>query len=344
MIRQKLRRYLWLPAVFVFILFNSTFYAADEQKQVGENKGPLITNNLYPFYLPFINLTPERAKPLGAGNVQLIFSNNYANTFNLDVDGMGDGIEFDMDVENLRFAVDFDIGLSDRLDVGVETAYVYQYGGFFDSVIQGFHDLFGFANAGRNKVENNLFHLKYENKNGVWIDLQEPFGGLNDITFKTKLNIVNSKEKGFSLSFQGAAKMPVGNSDYLLSNGEWDFAVNLLAEKTGYNYGFYINLGWMHVGQPENLQIFDFQEDLYSYVICYEWLIRGGWSLFIQADGNSSPYVSGHKRLDNQSGTINLGFKCEVGEKTLLQVSFAEEFFTFATTDISLMIALQFYL
>lgn len=272
--------------------------------------------------------------------MRLIFSANYANTFNLDVDGIADGKDFDMDLENLRFAVDFDIGINDKIDLGIEAAYVYEYGGIFDSVIQGFHDLFGFANAGRQQVENNLYRLKYENKNGVWIDLQQPAGGINDIVFKTKLNIVNSKEKGFCLSIQGAAKMPLGDEDYLFSNGSWDFAATILAEKTGYNYGFYINLGWMHIGKPENLTIFDFKEDVFSYMISYEWLIRGGWSLYIQADGNESPYISGHKRLDSQSGTINLGFKCELTESMILQVSFAEEFFTFATTDISLMTAL----
>lgn len=327
-----------------FLLICFPLFSIAESDNVGNNKGPLVTDNLYPFYLPFINLHPENAEPLGQGNTRLIISNNYANTFNLDVDGMGDGKEFDMDLESLRLAVNFDIGLTDRLDIGIQTAYVYEYGGFFDAVIQGFHDLFGFANAGRQKVENNLYRLKYENENGVWINLQDPAGGINNITFKAKLNVVNNYTKGFYLALQAAVKMPLGNEDYLYSNGEWDFAANLIAEKTGYNYGFYLNLGWMHVGKPENLTIFDFTEDLFSYVISYEWLIRGGWSLYIQADGNSSPYISGHKRLDDQSGTINLGFKYELSNSAILQVSFAEEFFTFATTDISLMTALIFNL
>jgi hypothetical protein len=330
-----------VPLVVIWIFLNGfSLNIRGDNLKVDDNKGPLVTNNLYPFYLPYINLLPEGAEPLGAGRIRLIFSNNYANTFNLDVDGIADGKDFDMDLENLRFSVDFDIGISDRLDLGIETAYVYEYGGIFDSVIQGFHDLFGFSNAGRQKVENNLFNLKYENENGVWIDLHQPAGGLNNITFKAKLNIVNRKDKGFFLALQGAAKMPLGDENYLFSSGEWDFAATLLAEKTGYNYGFYINLGWMHLGKPQNLNIFDFTEDVFSYMICYEWLIRGGWSLYIQADGNGSPYVSGHKRLDDQSGTINLGFKYEIFNSVIIQVSFAEEFFTYATTDISLMTAL----
>jgi len=341
---EKMKKFPLFLSVIILILLNPTGSSADESSQVGDNKGPLLTNNLYPFYLPYINLLPENAQSLGAGNVRLIIANNYANTFNLDLDGMGDGMQFDMDLESLRLAINLDVGVSDRLDIGLETAYVYEYGGFFDPVIQGFHKLFGFPNAGRSKVENNLFRLKIQNANGTWIDLQTPVSGIGDITLKAKLNIINAGKKGFYLAIQPAVKIPAGNESLLLSNGKTDWAVNLLAEKTGYNYGIYINIGWMHVGKPENLQIFDFTEDLFSYMICYEWLIRGGWSLYIQADGNSSPYMSGHKRLDDQSGTINLGFKYEIAEKALLQISFAEEFFTFATTDVSLMIAMTFIL
>jgi hypothetical protein len=341
---EKMKKYPLFIYLIVLILSNPTSMPADESSQVSNNKGPLLTNNLYPFYMPYINLLPEDAKTLGAGNVRLIVANNYANTFNLDLDGMDDGIEFDMDLESLRVAINLDVGLCDKLDIGLETAYIYEYGGFFDAVIQGFHNFFGFANAGRSKVENNLFHLKFQNANGTWIDLQNPVSGFGDITLKAKLNIINERKKGFFLAIQPAVKIPVGDESLLLSNGKTDWAVNLLAEKTGYNYGVYLNIGWMHVGKPDSLQIFDFTEDLFSYVICYEWLIRGGWSLYIQADGNSSPYMSGHKRLDDQSGTINLGFKYEIAEKTLLQFSFAEEFFTFATTDISVMIAMTFIL
>jgi hypothetical protein len=341
---ERIKKFPLLFSVIILIFLNPTISLADESSQVSDNKGPLLTNNLYPFYLPFINLLPEDAKSLGTGNVRLIIANNYANTFNLDVDGMGDGMQFDMDLESLRLAINLDVGVSDRLDIGLETAYVYEYGGIFDAVIQEFHKLFGFPNAGRSKVDNFLFRLKYQNANGTWIDLRDPVSGLGDITLKAKLNIINTGKMGFYLAIQPAVKIPIGDESLLLSNGKTDWAVNLLAEKTGYNYGIYINIGWIHVGKPENLQIFDFTENLFSYVICYEWLIRGGWSLYIQADGNSSPYMSGHKRLDDQSGTINLGFKCEIAEKTLLQFSFAEEFFTFATTDISVMLAITFIL
>ncbi|MBN2134853.1 MAG: DUF3187 family protein [Acidobacteria bacterium] len=306
-----------------------------------EHRGPLVSSNIYPFYLPFINLAPDRAKPLGEGNFKITVSNLYGNTFNYDVNGVKDGFQFDMDVEHTRTMFGFDIGITPFLDLGVEAAYVVMYGGIFDPVIQGFHNLFGFPNGGRDNVEDNQFNITIANEKGLWINLQEAVSGINDITLKAKLNLYRSKERGLYLALQPAVKIPVGDTDQLLSNGNMDIAVNILAEKNGYNYAAYINAGWMHVAAPENLQIFDFSTDLFSFMLSYEWLVRGGWSAYFQVDGNTSPYISSHKRLDHFTASINLGCKFDLFGNSRLQVSFGEEFFTFATTDIYLNIAME---
>jgi len=330
--------------LLIFIMFGLVHTAiAIDSTQVSKNKGPLLGSNLYPFYLPFINLHPQRAMTLEAGEILLSFSNNYANTFNWDRDGMDDGFQFDVDVENTRFEIDFNYGITSWLEVGVEGSYVIQYGGVLDPVIRGFHDLFGLANAGRERVTDNLFEITVKNENGTWIELLEPVSGLQDIALKAKLSILRLPKKGFHISAQSAVKIPVGDEEKLLSSGKLDYALNLLVEKTGYNYGVYLNLGWLHLGQPDNLTIFEFKPDLFSYMFSYEWLIRGGWSLYIQADGNTSPFNSGHKRLDHQTGTVSLGFKCFLSSNSMLQFSFSEEFFTFATTDFGVQTGLTFF-
>lgn len=335
-----MKKYILL-IVIIFCFVHTA--AAFDSAQVSKNKGPLIGSNLYPFYLPFINLHPQRAMTLEAGEICLSFSNNYANTFNYDKDGMDDGFQFDVDVENTRFEIDFNYGVTSWLEVGVEGSYVIQYGGIFDSTIRGFHDLFGLANAGREQVADNLFDITVRNENGTWIELLEPVSGLQDIVLKAKLNILRIPKKGLHVSLQPAVKIPVGDEEKLLSSGKLDYALNLLVEKTGYNYGVYLNLGWLHLGQPDNLTIFEFNPDLFSYMLSYEWLVRGGWSLYIQADGNTSPFKSGHTRLDHQTGTVSLGFKYLLSPNSILQVSFSEEFFTFATTDIALQTGLTFF-
>lgn len=341
---KKGRRKMWkyfFAIVFIYVFSAGLLFGSDSSR-VGNNKGPLLTNNLYPFYLPFINLLPENAKPLGQGNIRLSISNNYGNTFRLDGDGMADNFLFDVDTESSRTAINFDVGVTNKIDIGLEATYLIQYGGIFDSIIQKFHNFFGVPNAGRNEVENNQFALNVENKNGIWIDMNKPVSGFGDITLKAKFNLSELLKKSLYLSLQPAVKIPVGNSDYLLSSGKFDFALNLLAEKTGNNYGLYINLGWLHLSKPENLYIFEFTENLFSYVLSYEWIVGEDWSIYIQADGSSSPYKSGYHLLDDNSCTINLGFKYKLNENSLIQFAFSEELFTFAATDVSVILALVF--
>jgi hypothetical protein len=333
-----------LKKVAVSILLLFITYTAFTDDQVSSNKGPLISNNIYPFYVPFINLSPERAKVLMPGEIEITLSEVYANTFNYDRDGLDDGFQLDMDIENSRSALGIDLGVSSFLEIGLELSFYVQYGGFMDSLIQGFHDLLGFANAGRDKVANNQYRLAVINNMGTWIELTEPSSGIGDIIIKSKLKIISNETTGFFLSIQPAIKLPTGSTEYFISSGKVDYAVNLLMDKTGYNYGVYLNLGWSHLAKPDNLLIFDFTEDILSFAAAYEWLIRGGWSILIQVDGNTSPYNSSNDRLDHQSSTINLGFKKEIGNKTILQFSFFEEFFTFATTDVGFVVGLVFKL
>jgi len=322
------------------MFFSVVSFTAEKPK----NKGPLLTNSIYPFSIPFINPLPESAQTLGEGNKRLVVLSNYGNTFNYDVDGMDNGFQLDMDLENLRILVDFDYGLTENIDIGAEISYNIQYGGFFDPVIQWFHGVFGFPNANRENVQDNLFRLGVKNDQGTWIDISEPTAGLGDILLKGKYRLYDDSRQGLFIGIQPLLKIPLGSEALLLSNGCIDFGVNLLAEKRSSRFSVYINLGWFHVGKPEKLTIFEFNNDLFSYVVGLEYVLNDDWSFYGQIDGNTSPYMSGHNRLDDSNATINVGLKTVITESTLLQVSFSEEFFTFATTDVTLIVAMIFYI
>ncbi len=313
-----------------------------EAKYLLSAKGPLVTKNLYSYYLPFINLVPESAKTLGAKIVRITIADGYANTFRWDLGLLIEGFIIDTDLEINHVSVDIDYGVVRHIDLGASFSYTVQYGGVLDPLLQAYHKLFGFRNQDREYVEDNRFRLYVENENGVWIDLSEPVYGFGDITLKGKINIFNLREYGFYLAVQPAVKIPVGNRSALLSSGKTDFALNLLAEKLLYKFVLYLNCGWMHLGKPDDLSIFGFNCELFSYAFAVEWILSRAWSLYAQIDGNTSPYSSEHKWLDKHSSTINLGFKTRLSDKYLLQISFAEEFFSFATTDISLQAALSY--
>jgi hypothetical protein len=342
---MKLRTFSFLLPFAVYIVFITTPLMSLED--AGLNKGPLFSNNLYPFYLPFINLFPEGARTLGEGNNRMILHDNYANTFNLDLDGLGDGFQLDMDVENTRLTLSYDYGFTDRIDLGIDLPYLVQYGGVFDRLIEWYHLLFGFPNAGRGYVDRNLYHLRVINENGTWIDMEDPSHGFGDVTIRSKISLLSLPQHGFHAAIQPALKIPTGKEDALFSSGRPDWALNLLLEKSWERVALYWNSGWMHVEQPEGLDVFPFRQDLFSYMGSVEWIAGPRWSFFLQADGNTTPYKNGHRRMDKHTGAFHIGFKHVVSSGWVLQVNFEEEFlsfdeevFTFAAVDIGLLIAL----
>ena len=314
-----------------------------EQEAAAGAKGPLVTRNLYSYYLPFINLAPEGARNLGAGSFRASVINSYANTFRYDPEKLIDGFFLDTDVENYQLAIDLDFGVFEFLDLGIGFSYLVQYGGILDAPIQAYHHFFGFRNQGRELVADNRFLLKVENEKGIWLNLDEPVYGSGDLTLKGKLGLLELPGSGFYLALQPALKIPVGNTASFLSNGSLDFSVDLLAEMTIWRLVFYLNCGWIHLAKPADLTIFEFYGDLFSYAFAVELILSEAWSLYVQIDGSTSPYRSGHEWLDSPSTTINFGFKTKISKNMLLQCSFAQEFFAFSTTDISVTAGLVLF-
>ncbi len=204
----------------------------------------MLTNNLYPFYLPFINLLPENAKPLGQGNIRLSISNNYGNTFNLDVDGMADNFLFDVDTESSRTAINFDVGVTNKIDIGLEATYLIHYGGIFDSIIQKFHNFFGVPNARRNEVENNQFALNVENKNGIWVDMNKPVSGFGDITQSLVLSPSSSKEGGITWGVGPILSYPTASNNMGIGKFGMGPSIVALQIKGPRPYGILANHLW----------------------------------------------------------------------------------------------------
>jgi len=328
--------------VFIIFLFFPVFFIHGEGQYPNYAKGPLSSLNLYPLYTPFINLSPESAKNLGIGNYSISIVTAYANNFIRDHGVSVDNFYFDLDMGNYLFTISSNFGISKRLDLGFDFSFTIQYGGIFDGLIQGFHNAFNFPNGDREREAKYRCRFRVVNGNGSWIDSSEPCGGPVNLTLKAKILILDYPYIGFYLGLQPALKIPLNNNSSLLSSGKADVALNLLFEKAFRFFELYLNLGWAYLGRPDNLSIFDFNGNILNYMFGVEWILNRSWSLYFQVDGNTSPYRSGHYRIDRHSSTVNLGFKVKIFREGLLEVFFTEEFCTFAAADIGLTAAFSF--
>ncbi len=293
--------------------------------------GPLVTRNLYAYYLPFINLSPESSRTVPAGRLRFTMVNSYANTFRWDPGLIRPDLILQTDLENYFLSCQLDGGIGPRLDIGAAICFNIAYGGIFDPLIQGFHGFLNLPNQGRETVSDNRFLVHVENSNGTWMDCDRLRAGLGHVTLRTKFNFLHLHDS--LLSLRAALKIPAGASTALFNSGKFDFALHLLADQRLGPFILYLNIGWIYLGKPESLKIFDFRNHLFGYSLCIEWLAASRLSVVTQVDGRTSPYISGEYFLDRHCSTITTGVSLRLDETKALQFSFIEEFFTASSVE-----------
>ena len=109
----------------------------------GVHAAPISMVNASPVQLLFLQAPPDRAKTLSRGTGRLTVSNSLINTLLVEDDpGPAAGI---IDMEMLRTTVDFNYGLSDRIEVNLSLPLALSGGGILDDFILDVEQAFGNA-------------------------------------------------------------------------------------------------------------------------------------------------------------------------------------------------------
>lgn len=178
--------------------------------------------------LPVRNLSPAAAlygvpRMFGAlpvrrfeATVMLEHVNNFSGDYNDHMSISYDGTTSVTSLA-LRGAV------SGAFEWGLEVPYVHHDGGFTDGLIDGFHELFGFPDAGRDDVPRDRLHYRLEFDGETLADVDDSVGHLGDVRGWLGYRV-----------FQGAArqgvvramvKAPTGSLETLSGSGGTDVAV-----------------------------------------------------------------------------------------------------------------------
>lgn len=78
-----------------------------------------------------------------------------------------------LDYETIAVELPISYGLTDGVSLEVDIQVQYLWGGFLDGVIEGYHDLFGFPNAGREHIERGQVTVDVNTENGYLLRLSE---------------------------------------------------------------------------------------------------------------------------------------------------------------------------
>ncbi|MGE3175041.1 MAG: DUF3187 family protein [Planctomycetota bacterium] len=193
--------------------------------------GPLPVRNQHPAQLTVQHLDPVAASTLPGGTVQARVTLAYTSLF---LAGNGPGAEFAMDGEVLRSRLMARAGLGAGFELAAELPVLHTSGGFLDSFLIDYHELFGFPDQDRSDTPKDRFDVFAAQSGNRVFQLDEEPLLLADVPLSLTWGLVPPGRTGSNAGTPGLAlrlgvELPTGDEDHGAGNGEVDWAAGLAA-------------------------------------------------------------------------------------------------------------------
>lgn len=135
------------------------------------------------------------------------------------------------DGEGSRSTLTVRYGLADRFEAGVNIPYVAYGGGFLDSFIVDWHDVFGLPQGGRDGAAKGVINYRYRRDGVTRLQLNRSGSGIGDISLVGGMRLHDtvgdrSRER---LALRADLKLPTGEVAGLRGSGSTDLALSLCA-------------------------------------------------------------------------------------------------------------------
>jgi hypothetical protein len=289
--------------------------------------GPLTVRDQNPVYLQSINLQPRRARMMPPQSFEVRLDSAYSNVFEF---GNSSPLSMMQDMELWRIGINARYALNDKLEVGMEMPFIHTWTGFLDPFIQGFHNLFGLPNRGRDLVPDNQYTYHF-NRNGERIyNVGRRKMGLGDITFSFKHHLLDEGRGHPELAWFFDLKLPTGIRSDGLGNGNIDYGFGLALEKHYKIVHGYLNTAYYVSSRDDILAPYTY-DNFFAYMAAVEVTLLPTWSILAQINGQTSLLKgTGMNEWDGVPLALTIGFKGEeegavAGNDLIWQFGFMED-------------------
>ena len=308
-----------LKKIFILILLflpSLSFASLTEYRPAG----PLNARSQNPLYLQFLAMPIESPQTLNQHQFETKVSTTFSNAF--EYDPFANTI-VNLDMEIWRTAIAFAYGVTDEIDIQIEIPFITNGGGFLDSFIQWYHNLFGLPNGGRELVGNNEFHYDLIQGGNNLLGYTNTAFGFSDITLRFKYIFSERLRLPFFLAATGYVKLPTGQASKGLGSGQLDAGMSLFGEKSIKRFHFVTQVGVAVLGKSNALNPIQ-KRAFFSFGQSVEFQILDALSVIVQLTGNTSAFKNTNTTvLSDPVLDLNIGFAGAVP----LQHWFIDEFF-----------------
>ncbi len=216
-------------------------------------------------------------------------------------------------------------GLTNRLEVMAEIPVRYLTGGFLDGLIEGFHDTFGYVQAGRDKFPRNQFAVEiYVPDTGgskFQINSSEAGWQIGNFVLSTTYSLTEKRDQKFRAVVTGNIKFPTASTTHLFGSQKIDFGLSLGMGYKIQPLHIYYNAGFLYYGDKEILGI-ELRQWHLSTLIAFEyhkagsnhsWIVQGlvenGVAKYYDEFAKrTSELVVGYKHYYKSGWTLGIGF------------------------------------
>ncbi|MEX0975826.1 MAG: DUF3187 family protein [Woeseia sp.] len=133
-----------------------------------------------------------------------------------------------LDGETRRLKIDYRRGFTDRFELGAEIAWVWHESGSLDSLISGWHDLFGLPQGNRDDAPDDQLLFHYIAPGSDPLELARNVNGIGDIRIGAAWLL--QRNPGSSVALRAGIKLPTGDSAVLLGSGGTDLTLGLVGD------------------------------------------------------------------------------------------------------------------
>jgi hypothetical protein len=294
-------------------------------------EAPLGIRNIAPAAQLYGVPRAHGAALLGAG-YELTFTTEIANNWTSDSDR--DSVAF-FDGETTVLSYGYRRGFAERWEFAVEVPYLIHHGGYLDRSIDGFHDVFGFDDDGRNRAGRGRIDYYIADRGVIAVNFQHDRRGWGDV--RAQLGYQIYREADSALAARVMVKMPTGDADQLTGSGAADVAAWLEygrdrlfgIERASLNAG----LGAIALGDGDLLR--KAQDDVVSYAhFGLGWRFTERLVGLGQLDYHSRMLDTGLTQVADWGLQGTLGLRLHFNDAIFGEFAFVEDLKSDSTSDV----------
>jgi hypothetical protein len=245
-----------------------------------------------------------------------------------------------LDGETWRMAFDLRYGLAERWELQLEVPVLSHDGGSLDSLIDGWHELWGMPDGGRKQVPRDRLDYRYASALGGF-ELRDSSGGIGDVTLA--LHRALYRDDSWQLSAGAGYKFASGRErDFLGSGAEDAFAVFRASRAApASRFSWQGQAGYLRAGRSDLLGPAQ-ERDLWFAGVGVDWAWLDSLSLLLQVDSHSAPLDSSLTALGETALLLTAGARWRFSADWALDLGFVEDIRVETAPDVTFQASLRY--